>query len=163
MSFRKFNKENIFLAGFSREPTGLVHVFIDNSNAYIQGKKFVGKKEGLSENLICIDYGLLFKTVLNGRNYRDHPVIVGSRPLPDDSLWKDLEELGFKVKVFDRVRNKEKGVDIELAGFISDAIQDYKRPGILVLIAGDGDYGPTLRRALERGWIVEIWFWKEGN
>ncbi|CAB5393040.1 unnamed protein product [Rhizophagus irregularis] len=85
----------VIAAGFSREPTGLVHVFIDNSNVYIQRKKFVSKKEGLSENLICIDYGRLFKTVLDGY----YPVIVGSRPPPDDSLWKILKILDLQLKL----------------------------------------------------------------
>ncbi len=60
--------------------------------------------------------------VLNRRDYGDYPIIVRSCPPPDDSLWKDLEELGFKVKVSDQVKNKKKEIDIELADFISDVI-----------------------------------------
>ncbi|CAB4420208.1 unnamed protein product [Rhizophagus irregularis] len=34
----------VIAAGFSREPTGLVHVFIDNSNVYIQRKNLLAKR-----------------------------------------------------------------------------------------------------------------------
>ncbi|CAI2194420.1 19341_t:CDS:2, partial [Funneliformis geosporum] len=151
-------------AGFSREPTGLVHVFIDNSNVEIEGKKFVSNLQAVFENQLCLDYGRLLGLVLNGRQMGEDPVIVGSRPPPNDSLWKEIEDLGFQVKVHDRIfRDKEKEVDNELGAFISDAIQEHKRLGIIVLVAGDGDHSPFLRRALLRGWIIEVWFWTEGN
>ncbi|GBB84282.1 hypothetical protein RclHR1_01090021 [Rhizophagus clarus] len=145
---------------FSKEPTGLVHVFIDNSNVEIEGKKLISKLEKIYENQLHIDYGRLLKTVLNGRQIGDDPIFVGSRPPPNDSIWRELTSLGCRVTVFDRnAVNQEKEVDNELGASISDAIQEYKRPGIIALVAGDGDYRPELRRALLRGWSVEIWFW----
>ncbi|GES85428.1 NYN domain-containing protein [Rhizophagus clarus] len=148
------------VSDFSKEPTGLVHVFIDNSNVEIEGKKLISKLEKIYENQLHIDYGRLLKTVLNGRQIGDDPIFVGSRPPPNDSIWRELTSLGCRVTVFDRnAVNQEKEVDNELGASISDAIQEYKRPGIIALVAGDGDYRPELRRALLRGWSVEIWFW----
>ncbi|CAG8622680.1 4499_t:CDS:2, partial [Funneliformis mosseae] len=115
----------------SREPTGLVHIFIDNSNAEIEGKKMVSTFKNVFEDQLCIDYGRLLR------------------------IWKEIEYLGFRVEVYDGsvIDHKEKDVDSEL-GF---------PPGKIVLVAGDGDYGPMLRRALLRNWTVEIWFWTKGN
>ncbi|RGB29164.1 hypothetical protein C1646_714126 [Rhizophagus diaphanus] len=150
-------------SGLSREPTGLVHVFIDNSNVEIEGKKFVSSLQAVCENQLHMDHGRLLGLVLDGRQLGEDPVVVGSRPPPNDSLWKEIENLGFMVKVYDRnCRDKEKEVDSELGAFISDAIQEHRRPGIVALIAGDGDHCPFLRRALLRGWSVEVWFWTEG-
>ncbi|RGB42963.1 hypothetical protein C1646_750336 [Rhizophagus diaphanus] len=45
------------VAGFSKEPTGLMHVFIDNSNVEIEGKKLISKLENVFEDQLWIDYG----------------------------------------------------------------------------------------------------------
>ncbi|CAG8518811.1 1298_t:CDS:2 [Funneliformis caledonium] len=37
-----------------------------------------------------------------------------------------------------------------------------KDPGTLILIAGDGCYGPLIDKALLFNWKVEIWFWSSG-
>ncbi|CAG8551257.1 19018_t:CDS:2 [Rhizophagus irregularis] len=154
------NVRVIVEAIFSREPTGLVHIFVDNSNIEIEGKKLISALESVYENQLYIDYGRLLKMLLNGRQIGDDPVIVGSRPLPNDSIWRKIEDFGYRVSVFDKnYAFQEKEVDNELGLSISDAIQEYKRPGIIVLVAGDGDYRPALTRALLRDWIVEIWFW----
>ncbi|CAG8439800.1 16461_t:CDS:2 [Rhizophagus irregularis] len=135
------------------EPTGLVHIFIDNPNIEIEGKQLISNLENVYEDQLYIDYGRLLKTVLNGRQIGDNPVIVGSCPPTNDSIWRELENLGCQVTVFDQN---------ELGASISDAIQEHKRPGIIVVVSGDGDYRPVLRRALLRDWIVEIWFWDHG-
>ncbi|PKK56689.1 hypothetical protein RhiirC2_799511 [Rhizophagus irregularis] len=125
-----------FLVVFSREPTGLVHIFVDNSNIEIEGKKLISVLES------------------------DNPVIVSSHPLLNDSIWRKIEDFGYRVSVFDKnYAFQEKEVDNELGLSISNAIQEYKRPGIIVLVAGDGNYRPALTRALLRDWIIEIWFW----
>ncbi|PKY14961.1 hypothetical protein RhiirB3_510339 [Rhizophagus irregularis] len=147
------NQKQSGATGFSREPTGLVHIFIDNPNIEIEGKQLISNLENVYEDQLYIDYGRLLKTVLNGRQIGDNPVIVGSCPPTNDSIWRELENLGCQVTVFDQN---------ELGASISDAIQEHKRPGIIVVVSGDGDYRPVLRRALLRDWIVEIWFWDHG-
>ncbi|CAG8519633.1 11095_t:CDS:2 [Funneliformis caledonium] len=49
------------------------------------------------------------------------PVIVNSRPLPDDMLWNKIKGLGYEVK----------------------------DPDVLVLIASDRDYEPILEEILK--------------
>lgn len=154
-----------FIVGFLREPTGLVHIFIDNSNVEIEGKKLVSNLENVFKDQLFIEYGRLLEIVYSGRTIGDNPIIVRSRSPSNDSLQKKIEYLGFRVEVYNRsvIDHRAKEVDSELKASICDAIQEYKRPGTIVLVAGDSDYGPMLRQALLRNWSVEIWFWTKGN
>ena len=66
---------------------------------------------------------------------------------------------GFDVKVFDRnIRNKEKGVDMEMGMDIAERIYT-TQPCVMVVAAGDADYIPAIERAKSKGWSVEVWFW----
>ncbi|RIA94451.1 hypothetical protein C1645_817939 [Glomus cerebriforme] len=152
-------------------PAGLVHIFVDNSNLYVQGKKNVARlenlgrvdKEGvLSFDELRIDYGRLLEIILDNRKVGGTPYLVGSRPPSYDSLWKFVERNGFEVKVFDRnCENHEKEVDTEITRAITKtAITN--GPGTLVLISGDKDLRPGIKEALENNWTVEIWFWPKG-
>ncbi|CAG8475680.1 12317_t:CDS:2 [Acaulospora morrowiae] len=61
-----------------------------------------------------------------------------------------------------RKKIREKTVDVELACNVMETILKSKEPGRFVLVAGDYDYEPIIKRALKLRWIVEIWFWKSG-
>src|SRR5439155_12770272 len=75
--------------------------------------------------------------------------------------WERIRQDGFDVKVFERnIRNKEKGVDIEMAMDIADRLHEVQPPGILVIASGDADYIPAIDRARRRDWKVEVWFWE---
>ncbi|CAG8755519.1 807_t:CDS:1, partial [Funneliformis caledonium] len=71
-----------------------VHVFIDNSNLFIEGSKVVGQLENVNvydnkqSNFLdfYVDHVLLVTTVLNGRKI-GNTFIVGSVPPPNDTLW----------------------------------------------------------------------------
>ncbi|CAG8568974.1 19679_t:CDS:2 [Gigaspora margarita] len=135
--------------------SGLVSVFVDNSNLFIEGKYTVGRIEKVGNfdyrrnsyqlNQLYVDHGRLLSTVLKERRMGSDPVIVGSRPPPNDLLWDQIRKRGFHVTVYDRVANKEK-----------------KDPGTILLVAGDSDYYPVLTRALDKNWKVETWFWSLG-
>ncbi|KAJ3063259.1 hypothetical protein HK102_008524, partial [Quaeritorhiza haematococci] len=127
------------------------YIFVDNSNLWIEGKYAVASTLHIgqfeSERIRClptlrIDYGRLLTTVLRGRQVGADPVMVGSRPPPNDSLWELVRSLGYDVRVFDRVANREKKVDTELTCCMMEAIFRSNKPGILILVAGDGDYSP---------------------
>ncbi|CAJ0769020.1 4164_t:CDS:2 [Entrophospora sp. SA101] len=150
--------------------TGLVHVFVDNSNIFIEGKFNIGQLEYIFDteknlyhiNQLHIEYGQLLALVQDGCGLGGAPVLVGSRPPPNDSLWKHIQKQGYEVTVYNQnAENREKKVDMEIGASIMDTIQNYN-PGILVLIAGDGDYVPVINRGLNKGWAVEIWFWSSG-
>ncbi|CAG8650293.1 9413_t:CDS:2, partial [Acaulospora colombiana] len=159
-------------AGTSKSNTGLVSVFADNSNLFIEGKYTIGQieKAGTFDqqrnsfylNQLHIDHGRLLSTILKGRQMGSNPIIVGSRPPPNDSLWKQIRNQGYDVVVYDRnIENKEKKVDMALGVSAMNVIWSNDL-GVLVLIAGDGDYEPVINEALKRKWKVEIWFWSSG-
>lgn len=150
-----------------------VYVFVDNSNLWIEAKFNLGTKfkrgrlyterrrNGQWEwTTLSIEHGLLLKRVLSGRSLGADPLLVGSRPPLNDSLWERIRQQGFSVVVYDRnPNNKEKQVDVELATQMTETIFT-KEPATIVFIGGDVDLLPPLRRALERKWKVELWFWE---
>ncbi|CAI2169790.1 19350_t:CDS:2 [Funneliformis geosporum] len=154
----------------TRRPTGLVHVFVDNSNTFIEARYTVGELEGYFDHRrnssylqnLHIDYGRLLTTVQNGRKLGASPVIVGSRPPPNDSLWNSIRKVGYDVTVYDRnFDNIEKKVDNQISVAMMNTIRYYD-PGIMVLISGDGDFDPTIKQILKDKWEIETWFWTSG-
>ncbi|RHZ81877.1 hypothetical protein Glove_117g599 [Diversispora epigaea] len=151
--------------------TGLVSVFVDNSNVLIEGKYTVGDIEETGEydrqrgsyyiSQLHLDHGRLLRTVLNGRKMGSDPVIVGSRPPRDDAIWDQAKKDGFMVIVYDRNFLNKENIDTTLVLNASKVIY-LKDPGTLVLIAGDGDYESMISEAIRLKWKVEIWFWSKG-
>lgn len=73
------------------------------------------REAAVQEHMVKIDYGKLVETVQNGRLMGTVPVIVGSRPSPEDTLWAHLRKLGYDVSAFDRnFLNREKEVGSEM-------------------------------------------------
>ncbi|CAB4444832.1 unnamed protein product [Rhizophagus irregularis] len=102
------------IKGVNMGPPGRIHIFVDNSNLYIQGMANVGNM----------------------------PYLVGFRPPSYDSLWKYVEKEGFEVETFDRNRqNHEKEVDSEIACAITQTSL-LNEPGTIVLISGDKNICP---------------------
>ncbi|CAG8789629.1 11152_t:CDS:2, partial [Gigaspora rosea] len=152
--------------------TGLIYIFVDNSNVFIEGKYAIAELENLGTsdnkshspcfNQFCIDHGKLLATIQGNRKLGDGPVIVGPRPLPNDSLWRSALEQRYNVTVYDRnIENYKKKADVELAHTINKVIFT-KSPGILALVSGDSEYDPIVTSALKCNWIVESWFWNMG-
>ncbi|CAG8551634.1 2792_t:CDS:2 [Diversispora eburnea] len=164
--------EHVLPHALIEKNTEFVHVFIDNSNIFIEGKYSIAESEHLGTydiirrkrclNNFHIDYGQLLVTILNGRKLGGTPIIFGSHPLPNDTLWRRAREQGYTVQVYERnSRNQEKIVDIALAYAMSEAILT-KDPGTLVLVSGDGNYLPVINSAIKHKWMVETWFWIKG-
>ncbi|CAG8601316.1 11084_t:CDS:2 [Paraglomus brasilianum] len=125
-----------------------VFIFIDNSNFFNQAKPAISELEG-SKWLFKDSRHLLI-------DYSSCP------PSPNDSLWEQIREEGFKVVLYNQnVDNHKMKVDMTLALHMCEAIFT-KRPAILALIACDGNYYPQVEKALEKNWTVEIWFWEQG-
>jgi hypothetical protein len=145
----------------AREP--VLHVFVDNANVLIEARRFAEMKRKAKARLSPyvdgsyeIDWGK-FLYVLGEKDTRglaEVPYLYGSRPPPDDTVWKRIRDDGFDVKVFDRnIRNKEKGVDMEMGMDVAGLLHSAAKPKILVIVAGDADSFPSsnaLRRRAGR-------------
>lgn len=149
----------------------ILHMFVDNSNVLIEARRFAFKERkgrrklgAFKDDRYEIDWGKFLYVVKEGdtRALAEVPILYGSRPPAEDSVWNRIRDEGFDVKVFDRnIRNKEKGVDMEMGMDISERLHTVSedQPRILVVAAGDADYIPAVERAKGRGWPVEVWFW----
>lgn len=140
-----------------------LHVFVDNSNVWIEGKKVAGRRSRPavpSNRLYRIDYGRLLEHVRDGRPLAGPPKLYGSEPPPNDSVWRVIENQGFDVQVFKRnVFNREKGVDMKMGLDIGGVFFTTPEPATIAIVAGDGDFLPVVEMAHERGWQVEVWYW----
>lgn len=146
-----------------------LHLFVDNSNVLLEGRRHSEmKRKGRAkrgpylDDSYEIDWGK-FLYLLKEKDTRtlvEVPILYGSRPPAEDSVWNRIREEGFDAKVFDRnIRNKEKGVDMEMGMDIAERIHGSASPDTIVIAAGDADYIPAVRRARSKGWFVEVWFW----
>lgn len=146
-----------------------IHLFVDNSNVLLEGRRFAemrrcgsGRLSPQLDNSYQIDWGkFLFLAKQEGpRMLAQVPILYGSRPPPNDSIWQQIRNEGIDVKLFDRnIRNKEKGVDMEMGMDVVERTLTVKPPTTIAIAAGDADFLPVIKRAKERGWRVEVWFW----
>jgi uncharacterized LabA/DUF88 family protein len=138
-------------------------VFVDNSNLWIEGKKVSGRAQTPwveSDYWYRIEAGELLVHVLAGRSLAAIPYWYGSVPPPNDTVWKKIRGSGFDVKLFERnIRNKEKGLDMEMGLDMNDLSRDVSPAGTIIIVAGDADYVPVVERVQKRGWFVEAWYW----
>lgn len=146
-----------------------VHLFVDNSNVLIEGrrlsyaKRYAGGRRGTQvDDNYEIDWGkfLYLIKAKGNRLLATVPTLYGSRPPPDDTVWQQIRDEGFDVRVFDRnIRDKEKGVDMEMGMDVVERLFEVAEPATLVLAAGDADFKGIAERAQRKGWAVEVWFW----
>ena len=150
-------------------------LYVDNSNVWIEGMHVAAVASGAAPDIwtaqqdrICdygwkLDFGRLLQFA--GGELKDigRAVLYGSKPPPNDSLWKAAEQQGFEVVVHDRSKfsGKEKKVDTNIATDItadSFELMDSQKDEI-TLVAGDVDYVPTVDRLRSRGFRFEVCFW----
>lgn len=146
-----------------------VHLFVDNSNVKIEGgrlsyaKRFNGGRRNVQiDDTYELDWGKFLHLVKSRGNrvLAQVPVLYGSRPPPDDTVWQEIRNEGFDVKVFDRnIRDKEKGVDMEMGMDVVERLFEVRPPETIVIAAGDADFKGVVDRAVTKLWAVEVWFW----
>lgn len=151
------------------------YIYVDNSNLYIEGRRVAAVQSGAAPNIVTamndgildhgytISFGKLHEFLTGNDLERIQRVAMfGSRPPPNDGIWRFAERAGFELHLEDRnVANREKKIDTGLATLMTkDA---YKRgdprQDLFVLVAGDGDYVPTVNELREDGYTVEVVFW----
>ncbi|SPQ27155.1 c27ae5fa-a1b4-4fef-aa14-690be1f76c3d [Thermothielavioides terrestris] len=94
-------------------------IFIDDSNVWIEAQKFVASGNSHMPKLqdsdrdprLRIDIGKLVERLLRNRT-QGLSFLYGSRPPPNDSVWKAFEKNKFETNIYDRAYGgKEKEVD----------------------------------------------------
>ncbi len=128
-------------------------ILVDNSNLFIEGRKFSAARKGIviptpegklpQDPSWRLDFSGLLAALADGRKICQ-AFLVGSRPPPNDNVWKMAEQSGFKVKTHERDRNnKEKAVDAELVAQGTRIICTTPAPAVLVIASGDRDIRAT--------------------
>jgi uncharacterized LabA/DUF88 family protein len=141
-------------------------LLVDNSNIFIEARKLSAARKGIiapspegraqQDPSWKLDYTGLLTTLAEGRKIRE-AFLAGSRPPPNDNVWKMAAASGFTVKTHDRdANNKEKAVDAELVAQGTRVICVTKPPGVVVIASGDRDFIPLVTIAKEMGWTVEM-------
>ncbi len=160
------------------------YIYIDNSNLYIEGRRVSAVVQGIAPNIVVamrdgildhaytISFGKLheFLCGTDGRQIK-RAAMFGSRPPPNDGIWRFAEKAGFELHLEDRnYANKEKKIDTGIATLLTkDAYKSdgYKggKPGddTFVLVAGDNDYVPTIKELRKDGLKVEVVFWNHAG
>ena len=151
-------------------------IYVDNSNVWIEGMHVATVASGLASDIqaamsdnVCdyewkLDFGRLYQFA--GGDTAGRAVLFGSRPPANDSLWTVAKNRGFEVIVYDRsIRNKEKKVDTSVATEIMADSYERMASGRdeVTLVAGDGDYVPTVENLRGRGFSVFVAFWDHAS
>lgn len=137
-----------------------VHVFVDDQNLFWG---IVNQDYGKG---FRIDFGQLMLAAARDSNRRARMVgsayIAGVIP-DDDSFWGIAENRGFQVRRgFLGTQNRSKQDDAYLITDMVSTLFEQDGPATVVLMAGDADYAPPLKKALERGWRTEVAFIDRG-
>ena len=151
-------------------------LYVDNSNVWIEGMHlkavavaaapdiWTAHRQHITERW-SMDFGRLLEFAGGERSDIGRAVLYGSRPPPNDSLWKSAERKGFEVVVHDRRFGREKRVDTNIAtDIVADSFQRMKAErDEVTLVAGDGDYIPTVENLLSRDIRFHVVFWEHGS
>ena len=145
-----------------------VHVFVDNTNVFLEGRRASAIRLGLpasnKDPYYVIDYGKLLYVVQDGRHLASIPRMYGSEPPPNDTVWDRIRDDGYDLTVFKRnFFGKEKGLDMELGLSINDLVHESRaqgaQPGTVCIVAGDADYVRVVERLRKAKWTAEVWYW----
>ncbi|EON99059.1 hypothetical protein UCRPA7_5386 [Phaeoacremonium minimum UCRPA7] len=155
---------------------GNIHIYIDNSNLWIQGQKTYAQKRGLKvqwDPTWRFDVGRL-KDILTenselGADEKTFDIRVnlyGSTPPPVDTVWRAIESHNVKVSTFARSSwtGREKEVDAEIvADSVDEASEAYRdqMPSTFIMVSGDRDLLSAIRKIRDKyGFSVHVWSWK---
>lgn len=138
----------------------LVHVFVDDQNLFYG---IVNDHRGPGYRF---DFGRLMLAAARTSEGQSRGVktayVAGVIP-EDDSFWEIAKSRGWTVRRgYLGSRNRSKQDDAWLITDLMRTVYEEQGPSTIVLVAGDADYMPPLKTALEKGWRVEVLFISKG-
>lgn len=148
-------------------PNEHVFIYVDDSNMWIEGKKLAAKQANLKcveDPRLRLDIGKVTDVVASGREVA-WGILYGSEPPPIDSVWEKIKKHGWKVVTSKRsfVTKKQKQVDQHMVADITELVSDRSvAKGKIVLVTGDADVIPAIRKGLRTNWSFDIWMWASG-
>lgn len=154
-------------------------VFVDHSNLWIAGKRVQAQKlklkDAKKDPRFRVDLGRLLELVVGKRDlYQAY--LYGSRPPPNDSVWRAIAQKNFKVEIFDRAGGVEYGREKEVDHAMTAAVTEWatmltydkdlqaqidKTNVAFVVVTGDRDMNSAIKIAIKRLIKVELWAWRD--
>ncbi|KAK3898711.1 hypothetical protein C8A05DRAFT_18753 [Staphylotrichum tortipilum] len=160
------------------ESPGMVYIFIDNSNLWIQGKKTSAEKMLMcadEDSTWRFDVGKLLGILVGDdsglsadqANFKRKTRVYASTPPPVDSVWTMMASYGIKVYTYARNRhtNREKEVDNKLSTDVADKASKafYSgMPAVFIIVSGDRDLRPAVNKVTKKGFHLHLWSWENG-
>ena len=150
------------------------HVFVDNSNVWIEGKyasavsknwvtnMYEAHNNNAKDNSWRIDFGKLLELVTdNSPTDIKTAILLGSKPPHNDTLWNTAKSVGFNVELLERnAQNKEKAVDTGIVQRLAKCLYREAVEGdIFVLVAGDKDFICSVSAIREEKLTSRVVFW----
>ena len=137
-----------------------VHVFVDDQNLFWG---IVNQRYGPG---FRIDFGHLLmrasRDAIGHTRFVKSAYIAGVVP-DDDSFWQIAENRGFTVRRgFLGSKNRSKQDDAYLITDLTATLYEQEGPSTVILVAGDADYVPPLKKSIEKGWRNEVAFIDRG-
>ena len=167
--------------GFMMDSKQTCLFFIDDSNIWIEAQKYRVKGnthmppiiDSEHDPRLRINIGKLLHGLGKGRK-RVLSFLYGSRPPPNDTVWNAFGRHDFQVNIFDRsFGGKEKEVDNAMSADIAEMATELrveskysaearqkKDRTVFVVISGDRDMLPSVRKVLANDIAVEVWAWR---
>ncbi|ORY18982.1 hypothetical protein BCR34DRAFT_553045 [Clohesyomyces aquaticus] len=155
-------------------PTQEVHIYIDNSNVYIEGQKSYSSNRNDNaawrydvnrlRDVLC-NHSDLFVDWKSGAS--SQTTLYGSEPPPGD-LWLALESQDVKVVKYVRhpFSGKEKKVDAKMVADITEQAtidQVLNVPSEFIIVTGDADIYPAVEKVIEKGFRAHVWSWRTSS
>ena len=148
-----------------------VFIYWDNSNIFYGAQEISKDRNGELDayHRLRIDFRKLFELAAAGREVNT-ALAAGSIPPPMSVFWNVLEGQDIVVDTFERGSDTPSEQEVpderlQLAMY-RDSIKHRERPGIVVLLTGDGkgyDKGKGYFRTIEEihslGWHIELLSW----
>ena len=148
-----------------------VFVYWDNSNMFHEIQRIADLKDGTpgARYLVRIHFDNLLRLACADRPLT-RAYAAGAIPPELNQLWNRLENRGVAVNRCDKSGRERGEQDIPdrwlQLRMLEDAVDYNGRPGIVVLLTGDGagyvegrGFHRTLERMHRRGWRVEVLSW----
>lgn len=153
-----------------------LYLYVDHSNLWIEGQRVSAVARGVVPDIPSaiathtfdsgwrLNFDRLYEEL--AQMFSDFGDVVSARlwgsPPPGDAFWRRIERAGFEVQLYERSFGKEKMVDTAVAShMMRDAYTRVDRDkDLLLLLAGDKDYFPTIEILTTDGFKVAVVFWE---
>ena len=152
----------------------IIHIYIDNSNLWIQGQKTYAETMGQAVSFDPtwrFDVGRLKAILTKNSSLGDENIdfhvkvkLYGSTPPPVDTVWEAIKSHDVTVNTWARSAwtGREKQVDQRIAVDSASQAADDQHGGIrseFMLVTGDSDLLPAVEAIATRGFPVHVWSW----